>query len=300
MNIKSDIHHTLSKIKNRITHYIGLKFSARKDEDEKLIAAIQKRMEALSCDDISFYLQKVLLPGSDSHQEIVALAEMLVNPETYFFRDKGQFELLYRSILPKIIDKRRQSQIIRLWSAGCSTGEEAFSLAILMALLVPNWRNWKIIIIGSDINTEALKQAQKGVFSKSSFRSMNPDMFNTFFHSVNHSHWAIDSRILNLVTFCKKNLVGDPFPSPTDLRFYDMDLILCRNVFIYFTHQAILTVVNKIVDTLCEGGVLLTGHGELHGINHPLLKKIPCRESLIFQKKSLLSHQPEIPDLTDL
>ncbi len=300
MNIKSDFHHTLSKIRNRITHCTGLKFNGRKEEDEKLMAAIQNRMSVLSYDEIYLYFQKVLIPGRESSQEIEALVELLVNPETYFFRDQGQFELLYRSILPKIIEKRKDSRAIKLWSAGCSTGEEAFSLAILMTLLVPNLGNWKLNVIGSDINTEAIEFAKKGVFSKSSFRSMNPTIFKTFFHPVNPSHWEIDPRIVKLVTFCKTNLVGDSFSISADLRFSNMDLVLCRNVFIYFNHQAILTVVNKIVDALCEGGVLLTGHGELQGINHPLLKKIPCRSSLIYQKKSVLPHQIETPDLTNL
>lgn len=297
MHFSSEAQSIIVKIRERISNYAGLKFNPRMED--KLLVAIQQRMETLGYKESYLYLQRIVVPAQETNKEIIELVELLVNSETYFFRDEGQFRLLQNELLPKIIEKRQNRRIIKLWSAGCSTGEEAFSLAILIMRLIPNWKEWKISIVGSDINSEALQFAKKGLFSHRSFRSPSQTDYISFLKSVNNNQWQLDSQVINLVTFCKKNLVGDLYPTFHD-QLCEMDLILCRNVLIYFHQQAILTVVNKIVDTLCDGGILITGHGELHGIHHPLLKEIFCRESLVYQKKSSKSGQVEVPDLTNL
>lgn len=274
----------LPKIKDRVSYWTGLKFNSH--AEAKLKEAIRQRMDALSLSEgqFSIYLQKIIDLRQDNEEEVVKLTELLVNPETYFFRDKGQFKLLQEHILPKIIKKRSRSKTLKLWSAGCSTGEEAYSLAILVMLLIPDWSEWKITIIGSDIHQSAIERAQKGVFYASSFRSLNPYIFQTFFRSIAPTCWEIEPKIVNLVSFCKQNLVTDSFPSVRG-QFFAMDLVLCRNVFIYFHHNAILTVIKKILDTLCNGGVLLTGHGELQGVHLPMLEELFLKESVVYQKR---------------
>ena len=155
---------------------------------------------------------------------------LLTNGETYFFRDHGQFDLLRLRLLPELIERRRDAKTLRLWSAGCSSGEEAYSLAMLLDMLLPKRDGWNILILGSDIDEAALAKARRGHYGQWSFRMAPPALKQRYFQRKG-DEWMLDERIRSMVTFRTSNLIGETFPS-AELR--DMDLILCRNVFIYF------------------------------------------------------------------
>lgn len=184
-----------------------------------------------------------------------------VNGETYFFRDQGQSDLLRLRLLPELIERRRNAKTLRLWSAGCASGEEAYSLAMLVDMLLPERGGWDIFILGSDVNPAALAKARDGRYGPWSFR-MAPSMLQQRYFRRMGEEWELDERIRRMVSFHAGDLIGEPFPAG-ELR--DMDLILCRNVFIYFEAQAVNAVAEKLACTLREGGYLMTGHTELMG-----------------------------------
>jgi chemotaxis protein methyltransferase CheR len=183
------------------------------------------------------------------------------NGETYFFRDHGQFDLLRLRLLPELIEHRRTAKTLRVWSAGCASGEEAYSLAMVVDMLLPERDGWNILILGSDIDPAALAKARRGSYGKWSFRMAPPALKQRYFQRQG-DEWVLNERIRRMVTFRAGDLIGDSFPAE---ELGSMDLILCRNVFIYFAADAVTAVADKLAAALSEGGYLMTGHTELIG-----------------------------------
>ncbi|MFY9327788.1 MAG: protein-glutamate O-methyltransferase CheR, partial [Georgfuchsia sp.] len=203
-----------------------------------------------------------------------------LNGETYFFRDHGQFDLLRLRLLPELIERRRDVKTLRLWSAGCSSGEEAYSLAMLLDMLLPQHDDWNISILGSDIDETALVKARQGRYRQWSFRMAPPELKHRYFQH-NGDEWKLIDRIRNMVTFSIVNLIDAPFPNA---QLQNMDLILCRNVFIYFNAAAVTAVANKLAATLNQGGYLLTAHTELIGHRVPNLQNKLFPEGVVYQQ----------------
>ncbi len=245
-----------------IAEHTGL--ALRSQDDAKLVRSVKKRTAVLKIASPDEYLRRLAAPTNGFKAEWQKLILMLTTNETFFFRDRGQFQLLRDHIFPQIIHKHRRDRTLRIWSAGCSTGEEPYSLAVLINELIPDWRSWNILLLGTDIDAAAIQKAQTGVYSDWSFRMVDPGIQKRYFK--NSSGWKPDPRIRSMVTFRTGNLRTDVFPDRAS-HIHDMDLILCRNVFIYFTHDAIAAVLKKFKATLAHGGFLMTGHSELHGQN---------------------------------
>ena len=202
--------------------------------------------------------------------------------ESYFFRDKGQFRLLKCTILPELIRRNAEKRSIRIWSAGCSTGEEPYSIAMVLKDLLPP--DWEALILGTDSNDEHLEKAVDGVYTDWSFRMVDASVKERFFRR-GKGKWTLDREIRNMVAFRKGDLLKEQFPSIAS-EIHTMDAIVCRNVFIYFAAASIAEVVKKFGETLNEGGYLITGHGELYGQKlHPLkVKMFP--DSIVYIKDS--------------
>ncbi|MEM1367843.1 MAG: CheR family methyltransferase [Cyanobacteria bacterium P01_H01_bin.15] len=187
--------------------------------------------------------------------------------ETFFFRDRGQFDLLQNTLLPQLIDVRRKEQLersklrptLKVWSAGCASGEELYSIAILLAEMLPDLANWQLVLIGTDISTRSLSQAKKARFTDWSFRQISPTLKERYFRPKQDG-WELVPHIHRLVTFEHSNLLTSQYPNQA---LCDVDLIICRNVFIYFRHAAIAQILNKFKQTLKMGGYLVSGHTEL-------------------------------------
>lgn len=215
-----------------------------------------------------------------------ALIQLVTVPESYFFRDQGQFSLLRNYVIPELLKRKslntEGSRTLRIWSAGCSTGEEVYSLAILVNELIPEAHAWNIIIVGTDINQASLEQANSGIYPQWSFRSIDSTLWKRYFRQ-HQQDWKIDPTLRSKVTFQLGNLVQDDYPS-FNSGMYDFDLILCRNVFIYFEAQAIAHVLNKFYNTLAPQGYLLTGHTELHGQNTNQFQVKTFPESTLYQR----------------
>ena len=270
-----------------IARYSGLR--VRKENLETLGKSILDRMKILKIDEPNQYYQ--LLAGVDveSSDEWQEFIKLITTGESYFFRDKEQFSLLRNRILPELIRKNKERRTLRIWSAGCSSGEEPYSMATILSELLPPSDAWDILILGTDINNEAIRNAKQGGYRQWSFRMTEPDLKTRYFKQ-HHDEWIINETIRNRVTFQLHNLKKDVFPD-TGSGIREMDLIICRNVFIYFDQDDISIVLKKFTHTLNEGGYLLTGHGELHAQDLGKLRTMPYPESMIYQKISEIKFQ---------
>ena len=207
-------------------------------------------------------LYRRLLDSSPSSHAFDALISALNVSETHFFRDTGQFQALERRILPELIARRRRQQRprLRLWSAGCSTGEEAYSLAILVTRLLPDLAGWHVVIRATDINGRSLERARRGIYGAWSLRGTPPSVLRSSF--VRHgARFEVLPGIRSMVTFTALNLAESVYPSPvTDTE--GMDVILCRNVLLYFDEAGTRAVVGRLRDALSEDGCLLISQVE--------------------------------------
>ena len=197
------------------------------------------------------------LSHGDSAVDLEAFIAELTIGETYFFRHRAQFDALERTILPDLIARRAQERRLRIWSAGCATGEEPYSLAIMLDRLLPDRASWSVMILGTDINRTSLEQAQRGTYRSWSFRGVDTATQSRYFTRSGDEH-RISPEIAGMVTFSYLNLVGDAYPSLAS-NTTSMDLVLCRNVLIYFGAETINGVLGRIHDSMCEGGWLVSG-----------------------------------------
>lgn len=218
------------------------------------------------------------------------LVSLLTVTESYFFRDRGQFQLLRNYILPDIVQRKqslsRSSSSrpkLQIWSAGCSTGEEAYSLAIVLQELLPDSALWDIVVLGTDVNAVALERARRGLYSDWSFRTVDPAVRKKYFRQ-HRDEWEIDPQIRKMVRFQIGNLVQDRYPIAAG-ETGDFDLIICRNVFIYFESAAIASVLKNFHNALLQGGYLLTGHTELYGQDTSQFQVVSFPESIVYQRR---------------
>ena len=195
-------------------------------------------------------------------RQLETLASHLTVGETYFFRDPESFEALEREILPPLVARRSEAgRTLRLWSAGCCTGEEAYSLAITCARALPDLRAWNASILATDINPKFLAKAGAGVYSEWSFRGPPGWLRERFFSPAPDKKLAIDPIVKSLVHFGYLNLAEDTYPSLHN-HTNAMDVIFCRNVLMYFTPDHQRRVVAALHRCLVDGGYLLVNPAE--------------------------------------
>jgi chemotaxis protein methyltransferase CheR len=252
------------------------------DARNRFVAKLRERAAHLGYASLNHY--QTYLAGQQATEEWEILSRIFTCGETFFFRDHGQIDLLRLHLLPELIAQHHNDKTLRLWSAGCASGEEAFSLAMLVDMLLPNRAGWNILILGSDIDSEAIARAQRGRYGQWSFRMVPEELQQRYFHRQGQE-WVLDQSILRMVTLRVSNLVVDPFPD-SNSELHGMDLILCRNVFIYFNSPVVNSVAAKFSATLCEGGYLLTAHTELIGHGVRELESRMFVEGVVYQRIS--------------
>ncbi|MBE9156118.1 tetratricopeptide repeat protein [Nodosilinea sp. LEGE 06152] len=227
--------------------------------------------------------------GAVSTSEWQELYSILTINESYFFRDSNQFRLLTERILPDIISRKQAAAgpgakpSLRIWSAGCSTGEELYSIAIALDELNFPWDHWDTLLIGTDISKAAVDGACLGLYGNWSFRQMPANLQQKYFHSHRQIHQICD-RLRQRVTFQCGNLLSDPCPHPAS-SLCNIDLIFCRNVFIYLDSQAIGQIIQKFHRALVLQGYLFTGHTELYSQDTSRFKTLSFSESIVYQKQ---------------
>ena len=184
---------------------------------------------------------------------------------------------------------------LRIWSAGCASGEEAYSLAILIHELIPDISQWRITILATDINEESLIQAKQAVFSDWSFREDRAYLMRGKYFQPRMGKYALRDDIRRMVTFTRHNLIDDPFPD-VKTNTVSMDLILCRNVTIYFSPELTQQMPNKFYLALVDGGWLVVGHSEPSLLAYRAFAAHTIQGTVLYQKTG----QPTpIPDAWD-
>ena len=202
-----------------------------------------------------------LLSASLTRPQLNILASHLTIGETYFFRERKTFDALAEHVLPELFRRRRGEQRLRLWSAACSTGEEPYSLAILVQQLLPDWQDWNLTILATDINERFLRKAKAGVFGEWSFRDSPSGFKERYFTPTPDGRFEIAADIKNCVTFAHMNLAQDRFPPPA-IDTNAMDVIFCRNVLIYFTASQSRKLAENLRHALVDEGWLAVSPSE--------------------------------------
>ncbi|GJI93112.1 protein-glutamate O-methyltransferase CheR [Duganella hordei] len=207
-----------------------------------------------------------LMAAAPTRAGVEQLARHLTIGETYFFREPELFDTLERDVLPPLIAARRAAgKTLRVWSAGCCTGEELYSLAILLHRLIPDLADWRVTLLGTDINPQFLRKAEQGVYRDWSFRNV-PDWIRRCYFDGG----TIAPVLRQGVRFDYLNLATGAFPGP-DSGTPPMDLILCRNVLMYFAPACAARTVLRLRDALAGDGWLAVGVAET---GHSLLKPL--------------------------
>lgn len=242
-------------IRDLIYAHCGLYF----DSDARYI--LEKRLgKRLSLHQLSGYKDyyHFLRYNRKKDQELSDIMDVLTTNETYFFRESFQLTAFTDEIIPelKAAKEKKGDRTIRIWSAGCSSGEEPYTIAMLL-LELGLCRGWRVEIIGTDISHRVLQQARKGVYGRSSFRTTSEESLRRYFTEQEGS-FRISDQVRELVTISHLNL----FDQNRLSLLGRMDVIFCRNVIIYFDQVAKKRVVESFYRSLNPGGYLLLGHSE--------------------------------------
>jgi chemotaxis protein methyltransferase CheR len=212
----------------------------------------------------------------------IILAQLTIG-ETYFFRNTPQFAALREHILPELIERRRTMHHLRIWSAGCATGEEPYSIAMILADLLPKTEFWQVSILATDINPQFLARARDGLYGSWSFRE-TPEAVRERFFTPEQNRWRLQPSIRQMVTFARLNLAEPCFPAIFN-GTYAQDLILCRNVTIYFDEATTHQLIERFHSTLLPGGWLLVGHAEPQASANQRLELHNFPQTVVYRKR---------------
>ncbi|MCK9522370.1 MAG: protein-glutamate O-methyltransferase CheR [Proteobacteria bacterium] len=262
-----------------IRQLINQRFGIAFGDDERFMVAsrLGERLRDLRCDTFAAYCERLTCPET-SGEELDRAVEFLTTNETYFFREAYQLRAFCDDILPELHRRNRASRRLLLWSAGCSSGEEAYTLAMLVADS-PLFRDWEVRIFGSDINTRMLAKARAGVFTESSFRSTPPEMRARHFTATD-AGLCVNDDIRALCHFARLNVLD------RDNGYFvgRADAIFCRNMLIYFDQRSRQTCLANLYDRLVPGGYLLLGHSELLLNTDTAFEPVHLSEDLVYRR----------------
>lgn len=243
-------------LKAHVLAVTGLAYFRAREAD--LAVRLRRRMLARSTPDCLTYLQ--VLRDPQAGEQDVLVHELTIG-ETHFFRFSEQFDALRRIVFPGLIRQNRDRRQLRIWSAGCSIGPEVYSLAILLEReFGTQLHDWSVSILGTDLDLEFLERARAGVYAEWALRGL-PELLRKECFTQTADGWRLDRRFTRWVSFAQHNLAQDPLPPP-ELCGGGLDLILCRNVMIYFDEGTIGHVVSGLQRSLAPEGWLLVGHAE--------------------------------------
>jgi chemotaxis protein methyltransferase CheR len=193
---------------------------------------------------------------SGSSTEYEVLLERLLTQETSFFRYPAVYEALEKKILPEVQERKfwESPRTLRIWSAGCSTGEEPYSIAVTLCQSLKFAEAWEIEILATDISRRALRHAERGVYSKRSLQDVSLGQVETYFTATKHG-FQVKPRIRRMISFAQMNLVESVYVGK-------LDCIFCMNVLMYFSDERRITILRRFYDALEPGGYFLLGHSE--------------------------------------
>jgi chemotaxis protein methyltransferase CheR len=265
--------HELSEIRMLIEERSGIHFD---DSRERFFSMrVKEHIHAKKLDRGTGLLRAI----RKSNVEYDALVERLLTQETSFFRYPGVYEAFEKRVLPELHVKKfwKNPRTLRIWSAGCSTGEEPYSIAITISDSLTFADSWNVEILATDIGRSALKQAENGIYSGRSIASVNEKQLATHF-SPSGEGQQVRSRLRKMVSFAPVNLASAVYVGR-------MDVIFCMNVMIYFTEERRRALVQRFYETLEPGGYLFLGHSES-------ISKMPVKFQAIVLNDCILYRKP--------
>ena len=221
-----------------------------------ILGRLNNYIEQSGFNSFSEYFQYIVSDGTGEAGTI--LVNKLTTNHTYFMREPQHFEFLEQVVLPKLVKQAGNNRDLRIWSAGCSTGEEPYTLAMTIdSFFGAEKCLWDTKILATDISTAALERAQKAIYPSSQLSSIPNRWRANYFRKIDDEHNILGDNIRKEVIFRRFNLMNATFPFKK--KFH---LILCRNVMIYFEADIRLQLVNRFYDQLEPGGYLFIGHSE--------------------------------------
>jgi len=274
------------ELKNKFRQFIagscGLYF---KDHDIKsLEAALRTRAGSCGIDSAAAYYA-YLTTSKNKRDEFRQLLNILTVNHTYFFRNEPHFRVLKEKVLPEIITRKTKNlsaspesrATLRVWSAGCSSGEEPYSIAMVIRDLIEDFDRWDIRIFATDVSSEALQAAEKGVYGKNSMRLVNSEHKKKYFIEKRDLRCEVKNSIKSMVKFNYLNLIDEEYPE-------NIDIIFCRNVTIYFDLETTIKIMNKIHASLCDTGHLFIGYSESLQFISDKFEMEDFRDAIIYRK----------------
>ena len=246
-----------------------------------VISRLSKRLRELGLNDFGSYIDYL----KENEAELEVMFNLITTNVTRFFREQHHFDYLKEKYFPCVLKeakKNNRPKKLRIWSSACSTGEEPYSLAILAHNFFED-KDWEIEILASDINTEVLKIAQKGIYIKEKVKKIPYELLKKYFRlgtGDNQGLFKVKKKLQKLIKFRQLNLTAKkPYPIEKPL-----DIIFCRNVFIYFNKQTQNYILDKFYNNLIDSGLLFMGHSEKIDIINRQQKKWKMLEPTIYQR----------------
>ena len=270
----------LDRLGSLVAEKIGLHFPSTKRGD--LWRAVSGMAREKGCPDPESYMDQ-LLSSPTADRDVEALAIHLTVGETYFFRESNSIKALRHHILPGLIRERSKGpKTIRIWSAGCSSGEEPYTAAMLLDMLLPSRRDWDIQILGTDINSLALEKARAGIYTNWSFRETSEALRSKYFVRAAQNRFAIKAGIREMVSFEHLNLAHDRLYLSD--KFREQDIIFCRNVMIYLTPEMTKRVIRSFYSCLNQGGWLMVAPSETFLLRGSRLTPVLLNGTTLYRK----------------
>ena len=241
-----------ARLRELLSRTAGLVFDDSRRES--MGYSIGERLRATGISDVASYLLEVERTGSPERQRL--LDEVTIQ-ETHFFRNPPQMRALRTHVLPELIRHAdTNGRRLRIWSAGCSTGEEPYTIAMMLRELLPSTAGWDVKVIATDISETALAAARAATYGPRAVQLATAAEVARFFVAQPGGRWTVRPEVRDLVELRHHNLVKDPAPEPV------LDLVLCRNVTIYFSRDTTRELMGRLHTALRNGGYLLLGHSE--------------------------------------
>ena len=221
---------------------------------ESMSYSIAERLRATGIAKVQDYLDEVCASGSLERQRLI---DEVTIQETHFFRNPPQMRALRMHVLPELLrEAAANGRRLRIWSAGCSTGEEPYTIAMMLRELLPSTAGWDVKVVATDISQNALDAARRATYGQRAVQLATPAEVARFFVPLEDGRVEVRPEVRELVEFRHHNLVSDPPP-------YDgLDLVLCRNVTIYFSRETTRELMKRLHLALRDGGYLFLGHSE--------------------------------------
>ena len=267
---------TFHKLREFIHSKSGLSFP---DAKKYLIESrLVSRLQVTHCKTFEEYLNFIRFdPGRD--KELVQLLNCVTTNETFFFRDMSQIDCFRQVILPQAIHAKEKTRSLKIWSAGCSSGEEPFTLAMVIAEEFSTLGNWDVQILATDLSEQVLQTASRGMYGPYSVRNIPPTYLQKYF-TANNGQYSIQPNLKRYVKFSRLNL----FDALQMRAMKDIDVIFCRNVLIYFDQNVRKQIVSHYYDALAPSGALIIGFSEsLSGVNR-LFRPVPWHKTFFYTK----------------